>query len=115
MALKEIPFFFDRLAGLILLHLLKVPVLSEQLALHVVVQLAKLLITLVEDISLILLNLQRQFQYKYFVHFTFNSLHFWVINTFEGIPTAHEPVNSLHFWVINTVLANGFLVVTTCH
>ena len=65
---KEISLFFDSLAGLILLHLLKVPILSEQLALHIVVQLAKLFITLIEEIGLILLNLQRQFQYKYFVH-----------------------------------------------
>ena len=65
---KEIPLFFDFFAGLILFHLLEVPVLSEQLALYVVLQLAKLLITLIEGICLILLNLQRQFQYKYFVH-----------------------------------------------
>ena len=56
---KEISFLLERIAGLILFHLLKVSVLSEQLALYIVVQLAKLLITLVEDICLKLLNLQR--------------------------------------------------------
>ena len=67
---KEVPLLSNRLTYLILFHLLKVPVLSEQLALHVVVQLAKLFKTLVEDISLVLLNQQWQFQHKYFNHFS---------------------------------------------
>ena len=89
MRFYELSLRLERLAILKLPHLLEVPVLPEQLALHVIIQLAKLLISLVEYIGLILLNPQRQFQYKYFVHFTFTILLLGVINTNSGSPSCH--------------------------